>query len=373
MTIDQDVTNLVTPGVRGLMPYQPGKPIEALEREYGVKNADKLASNENPLGPSPKAIEAMSKALPSVWLYPDGNGFALKQKLSSFLNVSTNQITLGNGSSDILDFVVRTFVTSESEVVFSQHSFAVYPILTQMAGAKAVVPAAKDWGNDLQAMRAAVTDKTRVVFIANPNNPTGTWLPGSELEAFIRDLPSHVIAVVDEAYFEYANAPQLEADGYPNTMHWVDKYPNLVVSRTFSKVYGLAGLRIGYGVSHPQVADLLNRVRPPFNVNSLALEAAVAALDDTDHLQRSIETNCQGMHQFTQRFKTMGLDYIHSVANFIAVDVGRDAAPVYDALLHEGVIVRPVANYGMRNHLRITIGTEKQNNRVLTALQKILF
>ena len=354
------------------MPYQPGKPIEELEREYGIKKADKLASNENPLGPSPKAIDAMSKALSSVWLYPDGNGFTLKQKLSSFLDVPTSQITLGNGSSDILDFVVRTFVTPASEVVFSQHSFAVYPILTQMAGAKAVVPEAKNWGNDLHAMRAAITDKTRVVFIANPNNPTGTWLPGSELEAFIRDLPSHVVVVVDEAYFEYASAPQLKAEGYTNTIQWVDKYPNLVVSRTFSKVYGLAGLRIGYGVSSSQIADLLNRVRPPFNVNSLALDAAAAALDDTEHLQRSIETNCQGMNQLTQSFKTMGLDYIPSVANFIAVDVGRDAASVYDALLHEGVIVRPVANYAMPNHLRITIGAEQQNKRVLAALQKVL-
>ena len=367
-----DFTKLSAPGVQGLMPYQPGKPIGELEREYGVKNADKLASNENPLGPSPKAIEAMSKSLSSVWLYPDGGGFTLKQKLSGCLDVSVNQITLGNGSSDILDFVVRTFVTPESEVVFSQHSFAVYPILTQMVGAKAVAPAAKDWGNDLQAMRAAITHKTRVIFIANPNNPTGTWLPGEELEAFIEDLPEHIIVVIDEAYFEYASAPQLKAKGYPNTIQWVNKYPNLVVSRTFSKVYGLAGLRIGYGVSNPQIADLLNRVRPPFNVNSLALEAAVAALEDTEYLQHSIEINCLGMQLLTKGFKGLGLDFIPSVANFIAVDVGRDAAPVYDALLHEGVIVRPVANYGMPNHLRVTIGTEQQNRRVLSALQKVL-
>ena len=367
-----DFNELAIPGVRGLMPYQPGKPLADLEREYGVRNADKLASNENPLGPSPRAVEAMSKALTSVWLYPDGNGFALKQKLSASLGIAASQITLGNGSSDILDFVVRTFVMPDSEVMFSQHSFAVYPILTQIAGAKAVVPAAKDWGNDLNAMRAAITAKTRVIFIANPNNPTGTWLPGNELEAFIRDLPAHVIVVVDEAYFEYANAPQMQAEDYPNTIHWLDTYPNLVVSRTFSKVYGLAGLRIGYGVSHPQIADLLNRVRPPFNVNSLALEAAVAALDDTEHLQRSIEINCQGMQQLMQGFNALGLNYIPSVANFVAVDVGRDAAPVYDALLYEGVIVRPVANYQMPQHLRITIGSEQQNSRVLTALQKVL-
>lgn len=366
-----DFSELAVPGVQGLIPYQPGKPIEELEREYGVKNADKLASNENPLGPSAKAIEAMQRSLSSVWLYPDGGGFALKQRLSSHLDVSASQITLGNGSSDILDFVVRTFVTPDAEVVFSQHSFAIYPILTQMAGAKAVVPAAKSWGHDLQAMRAAITDKTKVVFIANPNNPTGTWLPGFELEAFVRDVPAHVMVVIDEAYFEYASAPQLNAD-YPNTMRWVENYPNLIVSRTFSKAYGLAGLRIGYGVSHPEVADLLNRVRPPFNVNSLALEAALAALDDTEHLQHSIDLNSQGLRLLADGFTKMGLDFIPSIANFISVDVGRVAAPVYDALLYEGVIVRPVANYQMPNHLRITIGDERQNSRVLAALQKVL-
>ena len=370
MTCDFD--DMATPGVRGLQPYQPGKPIDELEREYGIKNADKLASNENPLGPSPKAIKAVSKVLSSVWLYPDGNGFTLKQKLAQYLNVATNKITLGNGSSDILDFVVRAFVTSDSEVVFSQHSFAVYPILAQMAGAKAVVPAARQWGNDLQAMRAAITNKTKVVFIANPNNPTGTWLVGEALEAFIHDLPGHVIVVVDEAYFEYASAPQLAAEGYPNAIAWVEKFPNLVVTRTFSKVYGLAGLRIGYGISNPEVADLLNRVRPPFNVNSLGLVAATAALDDVEHLQRSLEVNSRGMQQLSQGFAELGLNYIPSVANFIAVDMGRDAAPVYEALLHEGVIVRPIANYGMPNHLRITIGIEQQNQRVLNALQKVL-
>ncbi|MFO7603331.1 MAG: histidinol-phosphate transaminase [Gammaproteobacteria bacterium] len=367
-----DFSKLAVPGVRGLMPYLPGKPLAELEREYGVKNADKLASNENPLGPSPRAVEAMSRALTSVWLYPDGNGFNLKQKLADVLGVAPQQITLGNGSSDILDFVVRAFVSPDSEVVFSQHAFAVYPILTQMAGATAVVSAARNWGHDLPAMRAAVTERTRLVFIANPNNPTGTWLPGTELEAFIRDLPAHVIVVVDEAYFEYARAPQLKAEGYPNSLDWLERYPNLVVSRTFSKVYGLAGLRIGYGVSHPQLAELLNRVRPPFNVNALALEAAVAALEDTQHLQRSLAVNSQGMVQLTTGLGALGLDYIPSVGNFVAVDMGRDAAPIYEALLHEGVIVRPLANYQMPQHLRVTIGSESQNARVLAALQKVL-
>jgi histidinol-phosphate aminotransferase len=366
------VTHLATAGVRGLQPYQPGKPIEELEREYGVKNAIKLASNENPLGPSPKALAAMRDALPGVALYPDGNGFALKTRLAAHLGVTVDGITLGNGSSDILDFAVRAFVTPDNEVVFSEHSFAVYPILTRMAGARAVVPAAKSWGNDLAAMRSVVNERTRLVFIANPNNPTGTWLPGGELEAFIRDLPAQVIVVVDEAYFEYASYGPLGAGAYPNALKWIGKYPNLIVARTFSKVYGLAGVRVGYGVSTAEMADLLNRVRPPFNVNNLALVGAAAALDDADHLARTLDVTVKGMHRLVQGFELMGLDHIPSVGNFVCVDVGRPAAPVYEALLREGVIVRPVANYGMPNHLRVTVGLPEENERFLKALESVI-
>ncbi|HEY0635950.1 MAG TPA: histidinol-phosphate transaminase [Gammaproteobacteria bacterium] len=367
-----DFLQLAAPGVRGLHPYQPGKPIEELAREYGVSNIIKLASNENPLGPSPRALAAAQQVLKDSWLYPDGAGFMLKQKLSQKFGFAMNQITLGNGSSDVLEFAMRAFVTANDEVIFSQHSFAVYPILTQAAGARAVVTPAKNWGNDLEAMRAAVTERTRLIFIANPNNPTGTCLPGSELEPFLRDLPAHVMVVLDEAYFEYANFAGLGGSDYPNGMEWVERYPNLIVARTFSKSYGLAGLRVGYSVSHPQVADLLNRVRPPFNVNLVAMAAAVAALDDEEHLLRTVTLNRDGMLQLMDGFKALGLDYIPSGGNFISVDMGRVAAPLYEALLREGIIVRPVANYAMPNHLRITIGTAEQNERFLVALNKVL-
>ena len=367
-----DFLEFAAPGVRGLKPYQPGKPIEELEREYGVKNAIKLASNENPLGPSPKALEAIRKATPDVWLYPDGGGFALKAKLAERLGVCQEQITLGNGSSDVLEFAVRAFVTARDQVMFSAHSFAIYPILTQAVGAEAVVVPAKAWGNDLVAMAEAVTDRTKLIFIANPNNPTGTWLGGSALEPFLRGLPSHVLVLMDEAYFEFARHPAMGARDYPDALQWVARYPNLIVARTFSKAYGIAGLRVGYSISHPEVSDLLNRVRPPFNVNGLALAAATAALDDEDHLRRPVEMTAAGMVQLTDGFAGLGLPHIPSVGNFLALDVGRPAGPVYDALLREGVIVRPVANYGMPNHLRVTVGRPEDNKRFLDALAKVL-
>ncbi len=367
-----DIATLAAPGVRAIAPYQPGKPIEELEREYGVSRAVKLASNENPLGPSPKALAAARAALDGVALYPDGNGFALKRRLSEKLNVPMAWLTLGNGSSDILDFAVCAFVTPENEVVFSEHAFAIYPILTQAAGARAVVVPAKRWGNDLAALHRAIGPKTRLVFIANPNNPTGTWLARAELEAFLAALPAHVVVMIDEAYFEYASYAPMGARDYPDALEWVGKFPNLIVARTFSKVYGLAGLRVGYGVSQPAVADLLNRVRPPFNVNSLALVAATAALDDAAHLNMTLEITAKGMHQLVAGFAELGLGHIPSVGNFVCVDIGKPAEPAYEALLREGIIVRPVANYGLPNHLRVTVGVPEENARFLTALEKVL-
>lgn len=362
-----DVAALAAPGVRGLQPYQPGKPIEELEREYGIRDIIKLASNENPLGASPLALDAVRAILADVHRYPDGNGFALKSRLARRHGIGTAQITLGNGSNDVLECVARAFVTPDNEVVFSEHAFAVYPIVTRAVGAKAVVTAAKDWGHDLDAMRAAITPRTRLVFIANPNNPTGTWLKASALEDFIRSLPDHVLVVVDEAYFEYVR----ETD-YPDASSWVGRYTNLVVTRTFSKAYGLAGLRVGYAISSGAVADMLNRVRQPFNVNSLALAAATAALDDAAHLARSIEVNAAGLRQLADGARRLGLDYIPSVANFLSIDLARPAAPVYEALLRRGVIVRPVANYGMPNHLRVTVGRPEENERFLKALETVL-
>lgn len=361
-----DALQLAVPGVRGLLPYQPGKPIAELEREYGVRNAIKLASNENPLGPSPKALAAVVALLPELARYPDGGGFALKHALSEKLQVTAAQITLGNGSNDILEFAARVFVNPGDEVIFSAHAFAVYPIVTQAVGGRAVITPAQHWGHDLAAMQRAISAATRLIFIANPNNPTGTWLSQAALRDFLRAVPERVMVVLDEAYFEYAEEPD-----YAHGMVLLRDYPNLIVARTFSKAYGLAGLRVGYGVSNDRVADLLNRVRQPFNVNSLALAAAVAALDDDAHVQRTRALNRAGMQQLIAGFRALRLEYIPSVGNFICVRVGQGAA-VYEKLLRAGVIVRPVANYGMPEYLRITIGLEQENRRFLEALQKTL-
>ena len=361
-----DAFKLAVPGVCGLKPYPPGKPIEELEREYGVTGAIKLASNENPHGPSPKALAAAQAALIGMARYPDGGGFVLKRALAAHLGVAADQITLGNGSSDILEFVTRAFVGAHDEVLYSQHAFAIYPIVSQAVGARGVEVPARHWGHDLAALRAAITPRTRLVFIANPNNPTGTWLRATELRKFLDAVPERVIVLVDEAYFEY-----VEERDYPNTMAWLASYPNLVSSRTFSKIYGLAGLRIGYGVSGPEIADLLNRVRQPFNVNSIAQAAALAALADGEYLKKVRSANTDGMHLLVQGFERMGLAFIPSVGNFVCVEVG-DAAQVYEQLLRAGVIVRPVANYGMPKHLRVTVGLAAENQRFLDALKTVL-
>lgn len=364
---------LAVPGVRELSPYQPGKPIGELQREFGLARIVKLASNENPLGPSPKALHALEQAINGIALYPDGSGFELKKALSESLGVDAQQITLGNGSNDVLEVVARTFLSAQHSAVFSQHAFAVYPIVTQAIGALGVVAPAHDgtrgprYGHDMEALLRAVDSRTRVVFIANPNNPTGTYLPATPLRQFLVSLPEHVIAVVDEAYVEYVAA----AD-YVSALPWMADLPNLIVTRTFSKAYGLAGLRVGYAVSSAEIADLLNRVRQPFNVNSLGLSTAAAALTDREHLMRTVSLNQRGMEQLSLAFAARGLKYIPSVGNFIALDVGRPGESVFDALLREGIIVRPVANYGLPNHLRITVGTEQENDELLTALDRVL-
>ena len=358
---------LAIDGVQHLSPYVPGKPVDELQREFGLTEIVKLASNENPLGTSENVLAAIQSSLAELTRYPDGSGFALKTALTKKFALSPEQITLGNGSSEILELVLRAFVTPAHDVVFSQHAFALYPILTQAVGAVAKVAAAKDYGHDLQAMRALIGAKTRVVFIANPNNPTGTLLAPAELEGFIAELPPQVLCVLDEAYFDFV-APELRSD----TLHWPTRYPHLIVARTFSKAYGLAGFRIGYGVSSPEVAEVLNRIRPPFNCNALALAAAEAALADTDYLQRSIAVNNAGMLQFTTAFQELGLEWIPSFANFVSVDVGQPGVPLYEALLRKGVIVRPVANYEMPNYLRISIGTAAENQVCIKALKQVL-
>ncbi len=362
-----DFSSLAVPGVRGLSPYQPGKPIDELERELGIKDIIKLASNENPLGTPPSAITAIQNALPQLALYPDGSAFALKSKLATKLSVKTDQILIGNGSNELLELIARVFLTSKDNAVVSRHAFVVYPLAVMALGAQLHVAEAKNFGHDLDKMAAMVDEHTKLVFIANPNNPTGNWLPIADIEHFLQHLPRRVIVVLDEAYHEYVDKP-----GYASGMSLLDKYPNLIVSRTFSKAYGLAGLRVGYCVSHPQVADLLNRLREPFNVNSLALAAAVAVLDDADYLARSLTVNREGMAQLEAGLRELGLPFIESAGNFVAVDFGRDAMPLYQEFLREGIIVRPVGVYEMPTWLRISIGLPEQNARFLASCKKVL-
>lgn len=362
-----DFISLAAPGVQKLSPYQPGKPIEELERELGLNDIIKLASNENPLGCSPRVLTAVESSLSELALYPDGNGFILKHALSEFYRRPLNEITLGNGSNDILELIGRAFLKPGDEAVFSEHSFAVYPLVVQAVGATGVSVPAQQWGHDLAAMAAAVTDKTRVVFIANPNNPTGTWVEERELDAFLMVIPENVLVVLDEAYGEYVE------EGYlPNGLDYISRYPNVIVTRTFSKAYGLAALRVGYAFAHPDITNVLNRVRQPFNVNTLALRAAVAALGDQDFVARSRASNATGIKQIGEGVKSLGLSYISSRGNFLCIDLKREAMPVYEALLRAGVIVRPVANYGMPSFLRVTIGNPAENERFLSALSVAL-
>ncbi|RKZ51824.1 MAG: histidinol-phosphate transaminase [Candidatus Parabeggiatoa sp. nov. 3] len=362
-----DFFELATSGVQGLQPYQPGKPLEELEREYGIKKAIKLASNENPQGPSPRVLEALQAHLKDIGRYPDGNGFALKKALAQKHGVDMDMITLGNGSNDVLELIARAFVTSAHSILFSEQAFVVYPLVTQAIGATAIVTPAQNWGHDLTAMLAAIREDTRVIFIANPNNPTGTWIDKTRLKAFLEAVPKKVLVVVDEAYFEYS----CDNPDYPNSLEWIANLPNLIVTRTFSKAYGLAGLRVGYSISHVDVANLLNRVRQPFNVNSLALIAATVALEDSDYLLQSVALNRAGMQQLTEAFKEMQLDFIPSLGNFIAVEVGS-GAKIYERLLHEGVITRPIGfGYGMPQHLRVSIGTAEENEQFIQALRKV--
>lgn len=367
MTDIETIYQLAVQGVQKLVPYQPGKPIEELERELGLSDIVKLASNENPLGPSPMALTAINNALSELARYPDGNGFKLKRALADKFGIDSRQITLGNGSNEILELAARTFLTPADEVVFSQHAFAVYPIVTQAVGACAKVIPALNYGHDLNAMQRAVTDRTRIVFIANPNNPTGTLLAADELEDFIGALPETCICVLDEAYYEF-----IDDSKRANSIAWLERYPNLLVTRTFSKAYGLAGLRIGYSFSSSELADLLNRVRQPFNNNLLALVAAEAALADTEHLERTIETNSEGMRQLTDGFDKLGVDWIPSAGNFVTVHLKRSGETVYQALLKKGVIVRPIGVYQLPEHLRISIGTAAENQRFLDALTEVL-
>ena len=362
------IASLAPDYIRAIMAYQPGKPISELAREMGIPEESivKLASNENPLGMSARARDAAITAIGEISRYPDGGAFALKKALCARFGVEPAQLVIGNGSNDILELASQAFLAPGLSAVYSRHAFAVYPLATNARGARGIEVAAKNFGHDLDAMAAAIEPQTRVVFIANPNNPTGTFVPGAELEAFLAKVPRHVLVVLDEAYTEYL-APEQRYD----SIAWLARFPNLLVSRTFSKAYGLAGLRVGYAIAHPEVADLMNRVRQPFNVSSVALAAAEAALGDAEFLARSAEVNRRGMAQLVAAFRELGLEWIPSAGNFVTFKVG-DAIGVNQALLRQGVIVRPIAAYGMPHWLRVSIGLPEENARFIDALRQAL-
>ncbi len=362
------IASLAPDYIRAIMAYQPGKPISELAREMGIAESSivKLASNENPLGMSARARDAALAALADVARYPDGGAFALKAALCAKFDVRPEQLVVGNGSNDILELVAQAFLAPGLSAIYSRHAFAVYPLATNARGARGIEVAAKNFGHDLDAMLAAIEAQTRVIFIANPNNPTGTFIAGPELEAFLDRVPRHVLVVLDEAYPEYL-APEQRYD----SISWLARFPNLLVSRTFSKAYGLAGLRVGYGIAHPDVADLMNRVRQPFNVSSVGLAAAEAALGDEEFIARSAEINRRGMAQLTAAFTELGLEWIPSAGNFVTFKAG-DAVGINQALLRQGVIVRPIGAYGMPHWLRVSIGLAEENARFIAALKQAL-
>ena len=364
---------LATSGIQKLTPYQPGKSVAELERELGISNSIKLASNENPLGPSALALSAIEENASSINYYPEG-GYALSNKLALLHQVDPANITLGNGSNEILELVTRAFLTPQHSAVFSEYSFAVYPIVVQAVGAKAHVAKAfpedhqtMPLGHDPDALLAQVDDSTRIIFIANPNNPTGTWLTPDALENLFSRIAQDVIIVLDLAYTEY-----MDEDVKPPLGKWLQQFPNLVVTQTFSKVYGLAGLRIGYSISNIEIANILNRARQPFNTNSLAQAAAIASLDDEEHVINSVSMNNAGKAYLQSAFSDMGLRYLPTMGNFISVNVEQDGMALYQRLLQQGVIVRPVTNYAMPDYLRITIGTQQQNERFIETFRQCL-
>lgn len=361
-----DFRSLANSSVRELIPYQPGKPIEELERELGIFSSIKLASNENPLGASPMAIAAAKEALCHAHIYPDGSCYELKQKLARFLSVSSTQLTIGNGSENILELIIKTYLSKEDSAVISEFAFLTIPLLISSYGARANIAPANNWSHDIHAMIKAIDDRTRILFLVNPNNPTGTYTSKEDLRYLLNSVAPHILIVIDEAYFEYFSKRD-----YPNTLDYLSQYPNLIICRTFSKAYGLAAMRIGYSISSADIADMLNRARLPFNVNKIAEKTASAALEDQAHIIKSVQLNQAGMHQLEEGLRALQLPYIPSIANFITIDVSH-ASLVYQQLLYEGVIVRPLNAYHMPRHIRVTIGTPEQNDRFLQALKKVM-
>ncbi len=358
----------LNPALQNVPVYQPGRPIEEVARELGLPAGDiiKLASNENPLGPSPAALAAMQKAIAQLHLYPDGNAFYLKQKLAEKLGLTPANLILGNGSNEIIEFVGHAMLGPGADVIVSQYCFAIYPIVTRLFGANPITVPARNYGHDLPAMLAAITPQTKVVFVANPNNPTGTLAPRADVLRLIDEVPKNVLLVMDEAYIEFLEEP---VDLLPGIRR--GERPNLLIMRTFSKIFGLAGLRLGYGIAQPELIAALEKIRQPFNINSVAQAGALAALDDAEHVRRTRANNAEGLQFITAGLREMKLEIIPSAANFILVRVG-DGQRVFNELQKQGVIVRPLGGYQMPEWIRISIGSAQENTRCLTALKKVL-
>lgn len=352
--------------IRSLIPYEPGKPIEEVEREYGISNSIKLASNENPLGPSPKALAALRAKLDQLHLYPDGDCFYLKRALSRKLGVAADNLIFGNGSNEIIELAARTFLRPGDEAVMAEQAFVVYQLIVQAVGAHSRAVPLRNFTHDLPALADAVTPRSRMIFLANPNNPTGTIFRRDQWERFLERVPPDVLLIVDEAYFEYVDDPE-----YPDSLRYHGDGRAILTLRTFSKLYGLAGLRIGYGVGSPEIIGLMQRVRQPFNVNAPAQWAALAALDDTEHVDRSLAVNREGIKYLQREFSRLGLEFVPTRANFILVRVGR-GQEVFQQLLKQGVIVRPMAGYRFPEHVRVTVGTMRENEKLIEALEKVI-
>jgi len=353
--------------VSDLIPYVPGKPVEELERELGITGSIKIASNENPLGPSKLGVEAALKTATELHRYPDGDCFYLKKKLAGKLGINESNLIIGNGSNEVIEIIARTFLSESDEAIYGEHAFIVYPIVTQAVGARHVVSPMPDLVHNLDDFASKITKKTRIIYLANPNNPTGTIFKQNEFDNFLSRVPDEVIVIVDEAYFEYVDDPE-----YPDSLEYQKNRKNIVTVRTFSKIYGLAGLRVGYGVGSEELISYVNRVREPFNVNSLAQAAAEAALDDTAHIKNTKEVNRDGLEYLIGNLEKIGVKYTPSFTNFILIDLEDNPMQVYNDLLREGVIVRPVGGYGLKSHLRVSVGLETENKRFITALKKVL-
>ncbi len=362
-----DIKQLVNRGIDDLSPYEPGKPIEDLERELGIENAIKLASNENPMGPSPKIFDSIENVLKETHRYPDGNATRLKSTIARKFNVTDNQVTIGNGSNDIIEFVARIFLSRNDSAIYSEHAFAVYPLVVKAVGAKGIEVPSKNFSHDLDLMLESIEESTKLIFIANPNNPTGSFIEYDELIKFLEKVPEHIIVLLDQAYFDYSSfeTKDMEFDN-------LSKFPNLIMSRSFSKAYGLAGFRVGFCVSSKEIADYLNRVRQPFNANSLALFAAEKALEDQDFIDKCLQLNLEQKELLYKELDSFGYDCLPSRANFISFDCKQDSREAFNKLLTEGIIVRSLAVYQMPNYLRVSVGLPEENLSFLEKIKLIL-